>query len=99
MSYQLSAVANSRVVARYDLTQSNEVELVGWHTPRGAKIVSENDQMVAIKIAGYTENPGSRNSGIRRYYSPETVICLKGELLDNGRWVYPIGDINHSRNK
>ena len=41
---------------------------------RDGTVVLVNDSILVVKFKGYSENPGSRFSGLKTYYPAETVV-------------------------
>ena len=51
-----------------------EADLLGIYQPKPAAVISWSLNHIAIKQAGYSENPGSRYSGLMSYYPPEITV-------------------------
>ena len=47
---------------------------IGLFQPKLDTVLAHNDEYLVLKSHGYSENPGSRYSGLMSYYPPETTV-------------------------
>ena len=62
----------------------DQAEISGVYQKSPDKIIARNTNSIVLKSAGYTHNPGSRNSGISEWVPSETTVYeIQKEETDN----------------
>lgn len=90
-----------RTVRCMDRVGINRVtgERHGVHTPAGSRILWRAPDILIFRRAGYSDNPGSRYSGLRDYYPAEDIAYLIGEpwaQKPQVHWCYALGSTDVS---
>lgn len=86
----------SSTVRRFiDWSDPEDVQLRGIATgPAGnVKLLAVNRNAITVKVGGWSENPGSRYSGLKAYYPAEVVTYLLAEDATHEAkrsWAYPL---------
>lgn len=88
--YKLSVKLGSRT--RINWRDPEDVLLPGNGTgPAGnVKLLAVNKVAITVKIGGWSENPGSRYSGLKSYYPAEVITFLLDEVKGTEGWGYEI---------